>query len=242
MLVASNFDETTERKTLTTAVACPARIVWPPAGRAPGGQGLRVRSDLNRIRDGIDFKVTRPSNMAMARMVVRWIVLSQATARRIFRMFDGEPARLSSSLENTTTKYQDASARASRCFRGAREEKERPIGGSSESTVRGVVLSNTFGPVAFATPRIIVVSSAGILRRAARRFGRRHTVIRFTTKLIVEQEHEVVAEAENSAIAVALAEHLHPNLVLIDISMTVMTGFEAARQLRERLPDVRSSW
>jgi two-component system, NarL family, nitrate/nitrite response regulator NarL len=36
-----------------------------------------------------------------------------------------------------------------------------------------------------------------------------------------------------------LAEELRPDVVLLDISMPVMTGIEAARVIRERLPEVR---
>ena len=42
-----------------------------------------------------------------------------------------------------------------------------------------------------------------------------------------------------AGVAVELAEELRPDVVLLDISMPVMTGFEAARLIRERLPEVR---
>jgi DNA-binding NarL/FixJ family response regulator len=43
----------------------------------------------------------------------------------------------------------------------------------------------------------------------------------------------------NGGEAVQLAEELRPDVVLLDISMPVMTGLDAARLIRERLPDVR---
>jgi|ERR1700730_5963060 two-component system nitrate/nitrite response regulator NarL len=46
----------------------------------------------------------------------------------------------------------------------------------------------------------------------------------------------VCSEAENGAVAVEQAEHLKPNLIVLDLSMPVMNGFEAAPLLKEKLP------
>jgi DNA-binding NarL/FixJ family response regulator len=51
-------------------------------------------------------------------------------------------------------------------------------------------------------------------------------------------EFELVGEAANGAEAVALAETLHPVLVLMDINMPEMNGIEATRQLVSHQPDV----
>jgi CheY-like chemotaxis protein len=48
----------------------------------------------------------------------------------------------------------------------------------------------------------------------------------------------VVREAENGADAVAKAEERKPDLIVLDLSMPVMNGFEAARIFRETLPTV----
>lgn len=48
-----------------------------------------------------------------------------------------------------------------------------------------------------------------------------------------------VCEADDGAAAVKLADELRPNVLLLDISMPVMTGLEAARLIRERRPDIR---
>jgi DNA-binding NarL/FixJ family response regulator len=64
-------------------------------------------------------------------------------------------------------------------------------------------------------------------------------ILRYTIKLILEQHCEVVGEAKNGAAAVELAEQLRPDVVLLDISMPVLSGLEAARLIREKLPDVR---
>ena len=64
-------------------------------------------------------------------------------------------------------------------------------------------------------------------------------LLRYTIKLIVEKDCEVVGEADNGGAAVELAEQLRPDVVLLDNSMPVLTGIEAARLIREKLPDVR---
>ncbi len=61
-------------------------------------------------------------------------------------------------------------------------------------------------------------------------------LVRDMLRRTVEGDSEIVGEASDGQEAVAAAERLRPDLVLLDISMPIMSGFEAARQIRERLP------
>lgn len=50
--------------------------------------------------------------------------------------------------------------------------------------------------------------------------------------------YEVVGEAANGQEAVAAVKRLSPDVVLMDVSMPVMNGFEAARAILEHRPEV----
>ena len=50
---------------------------------------------------------------------------------------------------------------------------------------------------------------------------------------------EIVGKADNGKDAVLQARSLHPDLILMDISMPVMSGLEAARQIKESSPEIK---
>jgi DNA-binding NarL/FixJ family response regulator len=73
-------------------------------------------------------------------------------------------------------------------------------------------------------PRLLIADDDAAMRNLLRR--------------TVEADSDVVGEASNGQEAVTAAERLHPDLVLLDVFMPVMGGIEAARQIRERVPDL----
>ena len=55
--------------------------------------------------------------------------------------------------------------------------------------------------------------------------------------LAMKPEFEVVGEASDGGKAVEKAVELKPDLILLDISMPVLNGIEAARQIRKLVPE-----
>jgi two-component system chemotaxis response regulator CheY len=53
-----------------------------------------------------------------------------------------------------------------------------------------------------------------------------------------EADFEVCGEAENGREAIAKARELHPDLIVLDLSMPVMNGLDAARELKRLMPTV----
>jgi DNA-binding NarL/FixJ family response regulator len=68
-----------------------------------------------------------------------------------------------------------------------------------------------------------------------------HALVRRGLRLILDAQPdlEVVAEAGDGAAAVNLALRGQIDLAVIDISMPRMTGLQAARELRQRCPELR---
>lgn len=54
----------------------------------------------------------------------------------------------------------------------------------------------------------------------------------------LEEGYEVCAEASNGQEAIALAVEHHPQLIILDLSMPVMGGLDAARELKRLMPEV----
>jgi DNA-binding NarL/FixJ family response regulator len=67
-----------------------------------------------------------------------------------------------------------------------------------------------------------------------------HPAIRKTVRSIL-QDHpgfEVCGEADDSAKAIEEARKLKPDVIVLDVSMPVLTGFEAAREIKASLPEI----
>jgi two-component system chemotaxis response regulator CheY len=56
---------------------------------------------------------------------------------------------------------------------------------------------------------------------------------------ILEEEHQIVGEAENGVEAVELFEEHHPDLVMMDIAMPIRDGIEATAAIKEADPNAK---
>lgn len=67
-----------------------------------------------------------------------------------------------------------------------------------------------------------------------------HDIVRAGIRLLIKSEPgwEICGEAADGREAVALAEKLQPDLIVLDLTMPEMNGLEAARQIKKRLPEV----
>lgn len=61
----------------------------------------------------------------------------------------------------------------------------------------------------------------------------------FRSMLDAQADIEVVGEAANGREAVELAERLNPDVVVMDVTMPVLNGIEAVRQIVKAVPSVR---
>jgi DNA-binding NarL/FixJ family response regulator len=66
-----------------------------------------------------------------------------------------------------------------------------------------------------------------------------HTLVLEGFRRIVEQRCEVVGAVEDGRALLEAATRLRPDLILLDISMPLLNGIDAARQLKKTLPDVK---
>ena len=75
--------------------------------------------------------------------------------------------------------------------------------------------------------RILLADDHGEFRRAIRLFLKKYKAL------------EVVGEASDGTDAVRQAHSLHPDVVLMDINMPGCNGFDAAKDIKRSLPDVK---
>jgi DNA-binding NarL/FixJ family response regulator len=75
------------------------------------------------------------------------------------------------------------------------------------------------------TKRVLIVDDNAVVRSFLRKIFE------------AEADFEISGEAENGREAVEKAEKLKPDLIILDFTMPVMTGIDAAPLLKQLLPD-----
>jgi DNA-binding NarL/FixJ family response regulator len=66
-----------------------------------------------------------------------------------------------------------------------------------------------------------------------------HSILLAGLRKLVEETCEVVGTVEDGRALIEAAERLTPDLILLDISMPLLNGLDAARQLKKLLPDAK---
>ncbi|MBI4302047.1 MAG: response regulator transcription factor [Chloroflexi bacterium] len=77
--------------------------------------------------------------------------------------------------------------------------------------------------------RVLVVDDHSITRQS----------IRELLGSFLSSEVELVAEAEDGEKAVIKAREIHPDVVIMDIGLPGINGFEAMRRIKEEMPEVQ---
>ncbi len=68
-----------------------------------------------------------------------------------------------------------------------------------------------------------------------------HKIVREGLALLLGEQPdiEVIGQASNGREAISMTRNLHPNVVIMDVSMPLMAGDEATRQIKTLAPDTR---
>ncbi|HEV2222652.1 MAG TPA: response regulator transcription factor [Candidatus Acidoferrales bacterium] len=68
-----------------------------------------------------------------------------------------------------------------------------------------------------------------------------HQIIRQSLKVLLEREGlKIVGEASNGQEAVKIAESLHPDVAVLDVSMSVLNGIDAAKEIQKVSPHTKT--
>jgi DNA-binding NarL/FixJ family response regulator len=69
--------------------------------------------------------------------------------------------------------------------------------------------------------------------------GDDHSLILDGLRAALQQQYEIVGLAKDGRALVQAADRLKPDVVIVDISMPLLNGFEAAKQIKESLPSTK---
>ena len=74
--------------------------------------------------------------------------------------------------------------------------------------------------------RILIVDDSAFIRK-------------MLTEILRRNNHEIVGEASNGLEGVEMFKQLHPDLVMLDITMPVMDGLDALKKIKFMYPDAK---
>ena len=66
-----------------------------------------------------------------------------------------------------------------------------------------------------------------------------HTLVAAAFKNLLEPEFDVVGVAPDGRELLRLAEELRPQIILLDLNMPLLNGFDAGKQLKRILPETK---
>lgn len=78
-----------------------------------------------------------------------------------------------------------------------------------------------------------------MIKRTRVLLGDDHALILDGIRASLQVQFDIVGQATDGKALVQSAERLRPDLVILDISMPLLNGFESARQIREILPSTK---
>lgn len=68
-----------------------------------------------------------------------------------------------------------------------------------------------------------------------------HQIVRQSLKVLLEKEGlKIVGEASNGQEAVKIAESLHPDVAVLDVTMAVLNGIDAAKEIQKVSPQTKT--
>ncbi|MHC5074628.1 MAG: response regulator, partial [Planctomycetota bacterium] len=66
-----------------------------------------------------------------------------------------------------------------------------------------------------------------------------HKIILEGLKNLLEEEFEILDQAENGRQLLESAQKHHPDVIVVDISMPLLNGIDAVKQLKKTQPDIK---
>jgi DNA-binding NarL/FixJ family response regulator len=66
-----------------------------------------------------------------------------------------------------------------------------------------------------------------------------HAIFADALRLLLEQQYEVVGVVSDGRMLVTAAVQLNPDVIIVDVGMPALNGLDAAKRVKEHLPDIK---